>query len=124
MLLLSLLGVIGLIFLTYYAARWLNKRTYISGTRSIKILERANFSQDKSIVIVKVGGKNMLLGVTSEHIEKIADLDDEDIIAPEQISGNGNGTFLENLKKAAREHPYIKPFIKPPQGEQQDDREK
>lgn len=120
MMLLSLLGVIGLIFLTYFAARWLNKRTTMAGTRSIKILERANFSQDKSIVIVKVGGKLMLLGVTSEHIERIADLDETDITVPE--APPQNGTFLENLKKATREHPYIKPFIKAPQGEQQDDR--
>lgn len=121
MMLLSLLGVIGLIFLTYYAARWLNKRTTMAGTRSIKILERANFSQDKSIVIVKVGGKHMLLGVTSEHIDKIADLSEDDIITPEPVQYNGS--FLDNLKKATREHPYIKPFIKAPQGEQQDDRD-
>ena len=120
---LALLGIIGLIFLTYYASMWLNRRFSATSAKSIKILERMNISQDKSIVIIKVGGKRILLGITQQHIDKIADLEEGDITenSIENPIG-GNGVFLENLKKAAMEHQFIKPFIpKDKQGEQKDD---
>ncbi len=122
---LSLLGIIGLIFLTYFASRWLSKKFSITGARSIKVLERVNFAQDKSIVMVKVGEKLMLLGVTPQHIEKISDLDQTDIT--EYLADNTavqSGAFLENLKKAALNHQFIKPFVpKDKQGEQEDDKQ-
>lgn len=120
---LSLLGIIGLIFLTYYASRWLNRRVSQSGTRSIRILERSMFGQDKSLVIVKVGGKIMLLGVTAHYIEKISDLDEEDIAeALRTAEAPIAGPFLENLRKAAAQHPTIRPFLpKEKQGEHKDE---
>ena len=119
----SLLGIIGLIFLTYYASKWLNNRFSATSARSIKVLERTNFSQDKSIVIVKVGGKHMLLGVTQHHIDKIADLDPSDITEHQADKLKlPSGTFLENMKRATMQHQFVKPFIpKDKQGEQNDD---
>ena len=79
-------------------------------------------SQDKSIIIIKVGGKNMLLGVTSQHIDKIADLDESDITENIEKPIINNGAFLENLKNATLQHQFLKPFLpKDKQGEQKDD---
>lgn len=120
---LSLLGVIGLVFLTYFASKWLNRRFSTTSARSIKILEKAALGQDKSVAIVKVGTKLMLLGITTQHIEKLSDLDESDITeylndTPAPI----NSAFLENLKKATLEHRFIKPFIpKEKQGEHNDE---
>ncbi|MEG0614656.1 MAG: flagellar biosynthetic protein FliO [Oscillospiraceae bacterium] len=119
----ALLGIIGLIFLTYFASKWLNKRISSGTSQSIKILERFSISQDKSLAIVKVGGKLMLLGISNQHVEKISDLDETDIVdylnPPEK---KGNGTFFENLKKAASQQGVLKPFLpKGRQGEQEDD---
>lgn len=99
--LLSLLGVIGLIVLTYVSARWLNRRVNLSGSRSIKVLEKAVIGQDKTLAVVQIGEKLMLLGITDGHIDKLSDLDKEDITAPP--APEAGGSFMENLKKAARE---------------------
>lgn len=99
--LLSLLGVIGLIVLTYVSARWLNRRVNLSGSRSIKVLEKAVLGQDKMLAVVQIGEKLMLLGITDGHIDKLSDLDKEDITAPAIPSAGGS--FMENLKKAAKQ---------------------
>ncbi len=123
-LIVSLLGVVGLIFLTYYGVRWLNKKVPMSGARSIKILERAPIAQDKTLVIVKVGEKHMLLGVSAQHIEKIADLDAGDIV-PVKEGEFVQGSFKEILKKNFLEHQFVKPLLsKKGQGEQKDEDEK
>lgn len=103
----SLLGVIGLIFLTYFGARWLNKKFNFGSTfgasSSIKIVECASVAQDKQLMIVSVGGKYMLLGVTPGSISKICDLDDYEITNNES-SKSDESTFLANFKKAFAEN--------------------
>lgn len=99
----SLVGIIGLIFLTYYASKWLSKRVYKTTSRSLEIIERLGVTNDKSIIIARAGDKYMLLGVTPQHIEKLCDLDAEDIVLPpissEPMTG---GSFLDNLKTATK----------------------
>ena len=103
----ALLGVIGLLFLTFYAYKWLNKHRMSGGfgynNRSIKIVEYVSIAQDKQLMIVIVGGKKMLLGVTPNAVTKICDLDDEDIIMPDFESDGEESNFMKSLKKAFAE---------------------
>ena len=103
----ALLGVIGLLFLTFYAYKWLNKHRMSGGfgynNRSVKIIEYVSIAQDKQLMIVTVGSKKMLLGVTPNAVTKICDLDDEDIALPEGEPGNEEGSFIKSLKKAFAE---------------------
>ena len=103
----ALLGVIGLLFLTFYAYRWLNKQRMSGGfgynNRSIKIVEYVGIAQDKQLMIVTVGSKKMLLGVTQNAVTKICDLDDGDIVLPEETPKNEESGFMKNLKKAFAE---------------------
>lgn len=75
----SLLGVVILIFLTYYGANWLNKRVKFSGNGMMKVHERVNLGADKTIMVVSVGEKYMLLGITQQNITKISDLEKDEI---------------------------------------------
>lgn len=75
----SLVGVVFLIFLTYYWANWLNKRVRLNPNSSVKVVERVSLGQDRAIMIVSIGEKYMMLGVTGQHIDKIADLDKADM---------------------------------------------
>lgn len=111
-LVLAMLGIIGLIFLTYYATRWLNRRVTATTGRSMQILERIMLGQDKSLIVVKAGEKILLLGVTAHHVDKIAEFSAEEYPLPAEggLPPLG-GTFLENLKKAAAEHAFVKPFL-------------
>lgn len=61
----------------YYATRLLGKRYGMqnSGNGSIKILDRAYIGQDRQILIIQVANQTMLVGVTANGIEKLSDLD-------------------------------------------------
>ena len=103
----ALLGIIGLMFLAFYAARWLNKRFNIggfsaSGQRTVKIIEYTGIAQDKQLMVVSVGKKLMLLGVTPNSITKICDLDEEDLAVKDEDSLSESG-FMQNLKKVFAE---------------------
>ncbi len=103
----ALLGVIGLLFLTFYAYKWLNKHRMSGGfgynNRSIKIIEYVSIAQDKQLMIVTVGSRKMLLGVTPNAVTKICDLDDEDIVTIDDSSEEEDGGFVKSLKKAFAE---------------------
>lgn len=103
----ALLGIIVLIFLAFYAAGWLRKRLNIggfsaSGQRTVKIIEYTGIAQDKQLMVVSVGKKLMLLGVTPNSISKICDLDEEDLTVKDEGIPSESG-FLGNLKKVFAE---------------------
>ncbi len=113
---LSLIGVIGLIVLTFYASRKLNLFLFRSSGKHIRVLEREAVSKDGSIAIVKTGGRYLLIGITPQHIETLCEFSESEgeafDLSVEVPERNENGTFLDNLKKATAEHPYVKPFIR------------
>lgn len=99
----ALLGIIGVLFLTFYASKWLNKHRmngFGSQNRSIKIVEYVGIAQDKQLMIVIVGGKKMLIGVTANAVNKICDLDDEDISIPAETDSAEESGFMQSLRKA------------------------
>lgn len=104
MALISLLGVIGLIFLTYFGSKWLNKKfrfgSFNGADKGIKVIGCVGIAQDKQLIVVTVGKKNLLLGVTPAAVTKICDLDDDDISDFISSSENTDSSFFSNLKKA------------------------
>ena len=100
----ALLGVIGLLFLTYYAVRWLNKRShgvgFGGGKNKIQIIECLGIAQDKQLLAIKAGKKAMLLGVAPNSVTKLCDLDEDEVAIMEQQDEESEGGFAESLKKA------------------------
>lgn len=101
----SLLGVIGLIFLVYYGTRWLNKKFRSNGwnglERGIKVVDCIGVAQDKQLLVVKVGKKGMLLGVAPNSITKLCDIDDDDISDMlRETEEKAAVPFSESLKSA------------------------
>lgn len=77
---LSLLGGLFLfvlvLVLAWYCSRWLGGRfgfTAAGGT--VRVLERVMVGPDRSLLVIKAGDRVWLLGVTSQHIEKLGELD-------------------------------------------------
>lgn len=107
----ALLGIIGLLLLAGYAHRWLSNHfsngIFGSGQRSVKIIECIGIAQDKQLMIVSVGRKLMLLGVTPNSVSKICDLDEEDLVSENDAeipSATGfEAGFMKSLKKAFAE---------------------
>ncbi len=109
----ALLGIIGLLFLAFYASRWLNKHFNgggFGGSRKIiKIIECTGVAPDKQLMIVEVGSKRMLIGITPNSVNKICDLDEDDILLYENSDSDtvpavhAESGFMRNLKKAFAE---------------------
>ena len=70
----SLLGVLGLMFLTFFGLRMFNRRISTSGGR-LRVIDKATLGRDSMLLVVSVCGKLMLVGVCSQKIEKMADLE-------------------------------------------------
>ena len=99
----ALLGIIVLIFLAFYAAGWLRKRFNIggfsaSGQKTVRILEYISIAQDKQLMVVSVGKKLMLLGVTPNSVNKICDLDEDDLVSNDGESSSESG-IMQSFKK-------------------------
>ena len=93
--LLSFIGVLGLIFVLFYALRKLNKRVTVSGGR-LKVLDRISIGRDGMLLVVSVCGSVMLVGVTSQRIEKLCDLD----VTEEEYSANRENTDFMSVFSA------------------------
>ena len=70
----ALVGVIALIFLFFWVLIKVNKGILTTGGKRLKVLDRASLGGEKSVVVVSVAGKCMVLGVTAGRIDKIEDL--------------------------------------------------
>lgn len=121
----ALIGVLGLIVLTFYATRKLNGFLFRTSGKTIRVLERELIAKDTSIAIVRAGERYLLLGITPQHVETLCEFSHEEGEAFEEsvmpAERNENGTFLDNLKIATAEHPYVKPFIRNKNKENDDD---
>ncbi len=114
---LSLIGVIGLIIMLIYAMRKLTKRVSVIGGNRLKVLDRISVGRDGMLLVVSVSGKLMVVGATPNHIEKICDIDisEEEYTAP-QSNQPAEGSFLAALstvianKKNGKTDETDKPF--------------
>ena len=88
--LLSFIGVLGLMAVLFYALKKLNKRVATGGGR-LKVLDRISIGRDGMILVVSVCGRVMLIGVTSQRIEKLCDLD---VTEEEYSPGQQNPDFM------------------------------
>ena len=91
----------GVIALAYYATKWLSKRYVTQGqkTKYMKVIDRIGLGQDRTLNIVQVGEKVMLLGVTQHRIEKICDIDIADMpIVQENQSASFTNVLKDTLK--------------------------
>lgn len=79
---LSLLFVIGLIYIMMLALKFFYIKASIPLTRqgAIKILAREFIEPKKSLYLVEFGGKILLLGVTDDNISKITEITDNETI--------------------------------------------
>ncbi len=72
----SLLMLVAVLVLTYFATRWMGKRFSMQGsTGMVKILDRVFVGQDKALMIVQVADKTMLVGMTAHGMTKLCDIE-------------------------------------------------
>jgi flagellar protein FliO/FliZ len=79
-LVLSMVLIVGLIYLSMYFLKKMNSRT--SGTgftgEAIKVISRTYISPKQCLYLVKIGGKYKVLGATDSNINLISEIDVEE----------------------------------------------
>jgi len=104
----TLLIVIALIVATVYV---LKKKYGVSANlgrrrKLIQIVDHAPMGVKKSLLLVKVPGKHLLLGVTNDKISLITEVSNEDIVVGRGSAGAGGDDsvnkkeFLDLIKKS------------------------
>lgn len=95
----TFLGFILILVLAAWSVRLLS-RGYSTQSRGkmIQVVERIGLGTDKQLLIVKAAGRAYLLGVTAQHIEKIEELDPDEL--PDVFEPGKDGAFLDMFKKA------------------------
>ena len=102
--LLTLLGTIGILvlvmFLAYRFTKIMKKRSSGESMHGgyIEIVERVMIGPERSIIIVRLKDKLLLLGVTPNHIEKLDELDPE-MYTNVQAAHQGTENFSSLLRE-------------------------
>ncbi len=75
-----IIGVMVAVLLgAYYVTKFLAKRgKRLTQSKYIKVVDQIFLSTDKQIALIKFGGKNILVGITNQSINLIAEMDEED----------------------------------------------
>lgn len=121
---LALLGVVALMLGVLYLMKWLNTRiTGGKDRKGIKISSCVGVGQDKSVMAVRAGKKNLLIGVSQGGINLLCELSEEDMelieSPPSKDSDMAGKSFAECLRYNAAK--LGKEFITPKSSDDDND---
>jgi len=100
---LGLLIVLSAFFFCVWAVRKLNGLA-INGTEQMRIVGGLSLGMREKVILLEVGKKQLILGVTPGRIETLHVLDGEDCLNTMQTSGIGN-RFSQKLTQALKGQP-------------------
>lgn len=97
-----LIAVAVILYLSYIVSRKVGSGSISSGmTGNIKVLDRAFVGRDKSVVIVRVGHKDYLLGVSQDGVRLLQELEEGQVVPNERMAGLEELDPLENVSHFA-----------------------
>jgi len=85
---LALAMVVALIFLARYLLRRLGSRGAAGGARPIEIVARVSLSARQQLVLVRLGGRLLLLGAGTDGIRTLTEITDPAAVA--ELTGGGS----------------------------------
>ena len=77
----------AILYLAYLTTKFIGKKYSISSGMSgknLKIIDSLSLAPDKVLMIVKAGGKTVLVGLSRDHMEYICDVDENKLTIPEE----------------------------------------
>ncbi len=87
----------GVCVLAFYSTKFIAKSYQQKGLGdNIKLRDRVMLSYDKSLLIVSVGDKTLLLSVTKDKIELLSELNESTLQEPPQATNMDFATILKN----------------------------
>lgn len=99
-----LLLFVGILYLAYITTKFIGKRYSVKGKsfNNMKILDTASIGQDRQLMIVKAAERVFLIGVTSNQISLISELDEEKLEI-ESAEEAQSMDFSDALKKVLKD---------------------
>ncbi len=86
---LSLAGIILVLFLTYYGTKWLSVKTNLTmKSRYMNIVDKIMLGQNKFLAIAEVNNKFYLLSITEKNINILKELEDFQSLPDENSENN------------------------------------
>lgn len=83
----------AIIYLSYLASRYIGRNVGKSASsRYMRLIDQITVGQDRHIAIVQVGGKYMLVGITSGQINVLTEVGDEDLFPLSPDSDDSSGS--------------------------------
>lgn len=83
----------------YYASKFLGKRYSIQASSSggMRVVDKLALGRDHDLLIIETGGKTLLIGVSPQHMETLAELDSEELAhLPAMEEGTDFFSVLKN----------------------------
>ena len=95
-----LAAVAAILYLSYIVSRKLSTGMGSTGmSKNIRILDRAFVGRDKSVVIIRVGHKDYLLGVSQESVRLLKELEDGQVLYDEGYEDQTEPTHFATIIK-------------------------
>lgn len=100
----TLVIFVVILYLAYLTTKYIGKKYSVQGGmsgRNIKIIDSMRLSQDKLLMIVKVGDKAILVGVSKDHMEYICEVDENQLYTEEtgvDLMAPGIPDFIQSFR--------------------------
>lgn len=104
-LMLALMAVVGVIYLSYIFSKYVALgASKMSGTKYMRVVDRMLLGQDKMMIIVQIGESYYLTGVTSQNVQIIKELSEDELV---EMEGSPSPMGLQQMmtfKSALQKH--------------------
>ncbi|NLK63602.1 MAG: flagellar biosynthetic protein FliO [Tissierellia bacterium] len=76
-LIISIIGIILVLYLTYYCTKWLSAKTALNiKSKYMNVVDKLMLGQNNFITILEINRKYYLVGITEKEINILKELDD------------------------------------------------
>lgn len=100
---LTFIAAVFIIYLSYVVSKYVGRGMNKNGnSHYMRVVDQLMVGQDRYVAVVQAGDKYLLIGVTSQQISLLQELDPEDLIPLAPIQGNNTPKaqeFRELLNK-------------------------
>ena len=87
----TFVAVAVIIYLSYLASKYIGMGMSLgSSSRYMRMIDQITLGQDRHVAIVQVGGKYLLIGVTSGQVNVLSELRDEELFPLEPDTEEGS----------------------------------
>ncbi len=90
--------MVAILIAAYLTTKFISKKGARGVSRNIRMVDRMTVGRDKHIMLIEVGGKNLLVGVTNQAINVLGDIDGTALKFQKEAGGSSGKSFLTQLK--------------------------